>query len=159
GAAPTNVSADNMQGNSKVGRAVYKGHARLWQGESTKDADTIELQRDSRILIATGNGRGGVLQAPSPANASSPTKKTPQLWYIFASNLTYWDKENRAHLQKDVTVQSTDQKIRSSEMDIYFTRGNAPNGASSGAALGSQQISRAVGTGGVTVDQGQRRAT
>ncbi|HJZ64170.1 MAG TPA: LptA/OstA family protein [Candidatus Acidoferrum sp.] len=159
GAAPTNVSADNMQGNSKAGRAVYKGHARLWQGESTMDADTIGLQRDARVLNATGNVRAVFLEAPSPASTSQPTKKAPQPWYIFAANLTYWDKENRAHLEKDVTVQSTDQKIRSSAMDIYFTKRNGPGNTNSGTAPGVQQISRAVATGGVTVDQGQRRAT
>jgi hypothetical protein len=47
-------------------------------------------------------------------------------------------------------------------MDLYFTRGgNASASASTGTAAnsGAQQISRAVGTGGVIVDQGGRRAT
>ncbi|HWZ98501.1 MAG TPA: LptA/OstA family protein [Candidatus Dormibacteraeota bacterium] len=162
GAAPANITSDTLQGNSKTGRALYKGHARLWQGESTMEADLIELQRDARTLNATGNVRAVFLQTPTPVVATTtttttaaPTKKAPQLWYIFASNLTYWDKENRAHLEKDVTVQSTDQKIHSAAMEIYFTRANSANGS----AVGAQQISRAVGTGGVTVEQGQRRAT
>jgi len=155
GSAPTNLSADSMQGNSRIGRAVYKGHARLWQNESTMDADTIELQRDARTLTATGNVRAALLQVPSNRNAGQTAKKAPQLWYIAAANLKYWDRENRAHLEKDVTVQSTDQKTRSSAMDLYFARGN---GAGNGAGA-AQQISRAVGTGGVTVEQGQRRAT
>jgi lipopolysaccharide export system protein LptA len=99
--------------------------------------------------------RAVLLQAPANgANPQSP-KKTPQLWYIAAASLVYWDKENRAHLEKDVTVQSTDQKIRSAAMDLYFTRA----GAASAGVSGAQQISRAVGTGGVTVEQGKRRAT
>jgi lipopolysaccharide export system protein LptA len=155
GASATNVTGDTMQGNSKAGRALYKGHARLWQGESTMEADTIELLRDTRVLNAKGNVRAVFLQAPTATNASQTPKKAPQLWYIFANSLTYWDKENRAHLEKEVTVQSADQKIRSAAMEIYFTRGSsAPAGA-----LGAQQISRAVGTGGVTVEQGKRRAT
>ncbi len=154
GVAPTNITADTMQGNSKAGRALYKGHARLWQGESTMEADAIELQRDARVLNATGKVRAVFLQAPTAA-AAGQTAKKPQLWYIFANSLTYWDKENRAHLERDVTVQSTDQKIRSAAMEIYFTRGNAANSGT----LGAQQISRAVGAGGVTVDQGKRRAT
>lgn len=154
GSAPANISADSMQGNSKTGRAVYKGHARLWQNESTMDADAIELQRDARTLNATGNVRAVLLQAPATANASQQ-KKGSQLWYISAASLKYWDKENRAHLEKDVTVQSADQKIRTSAMDLYFVRGRGPGNGTPGA----QQISRAVGTNGVTVEQGQRRAT
>lgn len=160
GTAPANITSDSLQANSKTGRALYKGHARLWQGESTMDADSIELQRDARILNAVGTVRAVFMQAPRAQEAAttvpvSSTKKSPQLWYIFANNLTYWDKENRAHLEKDVNVQSTDQKIHSAAMEIYFTRGNAANGG----APGAQQISRAVGTGGVTVEQGGRRAT
>jgi lipopolysaccharide export system protein LptA len=160
GTVPANITSDTLQANSKNGTALYKGRARLWQGESTMDADSIELQRDARILIATGNVRAVFLQAqqaitPPTTPTAAPTKKSPQLWHIFASNLTYWDKENRAHLEKDVTVQSTDQKIHCAAMEIYFTRGNSGNGN----APGTQQISRAVGTGGVTVEQGLRRAT
>jgi hypothetical protein len=47
-------------------------------------------------------------------------------------------------------------------MDLYFTRGGiASASASAGPAAnaGALQISRAVGTGGVIVDQGGRRAT
>jgi len=29
---PANITADHLQGNSKTGRALYTGHARLWQG-------------------------------------------------------------------------------------------------------------------------------
>jgi lipopolysaccharide export system protein LptA len=157
GAAPTNVTGDTLQGNSKTGRALYKGHARLWQGESTMDADAIELLRDTRVLNATGKVRAVFLQAPSAAAANQTVKK-PQLWYVFASSLTYWDKENRAHLEKDVIVQSTDQKMRTTAMDIFFTRASSTNNGSTTGTPGAQQISRAVGTGGVTVEQGPRRA-
>ena len=40
-------------------------------------------------------------------------------------------------------------------MDLYFTRGPSPPQP---GVLGAQQISRALGTGGVTVDEGTRRA-
>jgi lipopolysaccharide export system protein LptA len=155
GTAPANITADALQANSKTGRALYRGHARLWQRESTLEADSIELQRDARLLNAVGNVRAVFVRAPANNAAIQTPKKTPQLWYVSAANLTYWDKENRAHLEKDVTVQSGDQKILSAAMDLNFTRAE---GATSGAP-GAQQISRAIATGGVTVQQGQRRAT
>jgi lipopolysaccharide export system protein LptA len=155
GSAPANISSDSMQANSKTGRAIYKGHARLWQNESTMDADNIELQRDTRTLNATGNVRAVLLQAPPTGTTAPQAKKAAPVWYVSAASLKYWDKENRAHLEKDVTVQATDQKIRTAAMDLYFARGNSGGNN----APGAQQISRAVGTGGVTVEQGQRRAT
>jgi lipopolysaccharide export system protein LptA len=73
------------------------------------------------------------------------------LWHVSSGTLTYWDAESRAHLEKNVVVQSEDQRMRGPVLDLYFTHGEGNGGAS--------QISRAVGTGGVIVEQGDRRGT
>ena len=80
------------------------------------------------------------------------------MWHASADALTYWDMENRAHLERKVVVQSAEQRIRAAALDIYFTRSAAGTNGSS-ATLGSQQVSRVVGTGGVIVEQEGRRAT
>jgi lipopolysaccharide export system protein LptA len=148
---PANLSADRMRANSKTGRAVYTGHARLWQGASVMEAQTIELLRPTRVLNATGNVRAVFPQAPqlgaSPGSAP--------VWHVSSGLLTYWDTENRAHLEKDVYVQSADQKMRSPQLELFFTR----TGADKQGNGGTSQISRAVGTGGVVVEQGDRRGT
>jgi lipopolysaccharide export system protein LptA len=181
---PANITSDTLQANSKAGRALYSGHARLWQGDSVLEANSIELLRDTRILNAVGNVRAVFPQAPgqsgSPSadpvadrdsaqrtrqiNASQPAAngKKSHLWHVACGTLTYWDKEGRAHLQQDVVVQSAEQRMLAPALDLFFTRGaqagpNPSAGASSSA--GAQQISRAVGTGGVTVEEGGRKAT
>ncbi len=84
--------------------------------------------------------------------------------------MTYWDSENRARLERDVVVQSPDEKINSAVLDLYLTQASgarAGGGAGTEAAnpngsrmtVGAKQISRAVASGGVTVQQGERRAT
>lgn len=161
---PANISSDTMQGNSKTGRAVYSGHARLWQGDSVLEADSIELLRETKILNASGNVRAVFPQTPPPPSAvapQSPAKKTA-IWHVSSGTLSYNDTKDIAHLEKNVVVQSPDQRIRAPEMDLYFTRGanNSVSGSKvTPAKSGAQQISRAVGTGGVIVDQGSRRAT
>jgi lipopolysaccharide export system protein LptA len=168
-AAPANISADAMQANSKTGRALYTGHARLWQGDSVMEADSIELLREARVMNATGNVRAVFPQAPAQSHAQTVAvqagPKRPRLWHITAGTLMYRDAENRAHLEKNVVAQSAEQKMRAAAVDIYFTRAEKPNSnaanGSAGAnpAAGAQQISRAVGTGGVIVEQGTRKAT
>jgi lipopolysaccharide export system protein LptA len=171
--APANLSADSLRGNSKSGRALYSGHARLWQGESVLEADSIELLRMSRTLIAVGNVRGVFPQQAVPAEGgsrpNSPTvdsaqrvSKKAQLWHVSSATLTYYDLVSRAHLEKNVLVESSEQRMQCPLLDLYFTR-NAPaehsvSGAS-GASRGAQQISRAVGSGGVVVEEGGRKAT
>jgi lipopolysaccharide export system protein LptA len=157
-ASPANISSEAMQANSKTGRALYSRHARLWQGDSVLEADSIELLRDAKVLNAAGNVRAVFPQStPQPAGqalaAQAGTKK-PLLWHVTAETLTYSDVQNRAHLEKNVVVQSAEQKIRAAAMDLYFTGGGSAN-----SSAGAKQISRAVGAGGVIVEKGARKAT
>jgi lipopolysaccharide export system protein LptA len=170
---PANITSDTMQGNSKTGRAVYTGHARLWQGDSVLEADSIELLRETKVLNASGKVRAVFPQTPPPAHPGTLQSGTQQssarktiLWHVSSGTLTYNDSTNLAHLEKNVVVQSPDQKIRAPIMDLYFTRGanNSANTSTSSTkgiptTPGAQQISRAVGTGGVIVDQAGRHAT
>src|ERR1700733_12460032 len=195
--APANITADQLHGNSKSGRALYTGKARLWQGDSVLEADSIELLRDSHVLNAAGNVRAVFPQAagaptagssaqsaqsaklpsfnppPRPVTTSPGGPKKAQLWHTSSETLTYNDIEGTARLEKNVVVQSADQKMRGPVLDLYFTKAPASDAASAANAsdpaksnangapnspTGSRQISRAVGTGGVTVEEGDRRA-
>jgi len=168
-AVPANISADALQGNSKMGRALYTGHARLWQGDSVMEADSIELLREARVMNASGNVRAVFPQAAAPTQAQtmavSTGPKKARLWHVTAATLTYRDAESRAHLEKNVVAQSAEQTMRAAAVDLYFTRVEKPNSmgatgsASANAAPGAQQVSRAVGTDGVIVEQGTRKAT
>ncbi len=148
GSGPANLSSDRLDANTKTGRALYSGHARMWQGPSVLEADSIELLRDSRVVNAAGNVRGVFAQAA----AGDAGKKPLSLWHVSSGKLSFFDAESRARLEENVLVQSVDQKMRAPALDLYFTR------AAEGKAEGARQISRAVGTGGVVVEEGDRRA-
>jgi LPS export ABC transporter protein LptC len=166
---PANISAEAMQANSKTGRALYTGHARLWQGDSVMEADSIELLREARVMNAIGHVRAVFPQAagqlPAQTVAIQAGPKKPRLWHVTAGTLTYRDADNRAHLEKNVVAQSAEQIMHAAVVDLYFTRAGKPNSnaangsAAANPAAGAQQISRAVGTGGVIVQQGTRKAT
>src|SRR5579859_7550483 len=173
---PANITALTLQANSKTGRALYSGHARLWQGDSVLEAESIELLRPTRVLNAAGNVRAVFPQAagqsgakgtraadqqgpaltPVPVNALQTPPKKPQLWHASSGTLSYYDTENRAHLEQNVVVQSAEQRMHAPALDLFFTR-TGQNGSGS-ANTGAQQISRAVGTGGVVVEEGGRKA-
>ena len=80
---PAHISSANMVADTVGGRAIYSGKARLWQGDSIIQADTIELDRARRILIATGNVNaifpesrpaGGPGQGSAAKPASDPSR-------------------------------------------------------------------------------------
>lgn len=180
---PANITAEHMTGNTKTGRALYTGHARMWQGPSVLEAKSIELLRETRELRANGDVRAvfpqqssdakgsaagsgaksnvGVSSAKAPApaggakNGDSAGPKQPANWHITCGKLTYWDAENRAHLEQNVVAQSADERMRGPVLELYFTRAADAKPGTEGTA----QISRAVGTGGVVVEQGDRRGT
>src|SRR6202166_1842302 len=162
---PANITAEKMQANAKSGRALYSGHARLWQGDSVLEADSIELLQKSRQLNATGQVRSVFPQAAGHdsvgASETNKSSKKASLWHIASDTFAYMDLENRAHLEGNVVVQSDVRRMRSDLLDLYFTRANAAGSAekSSNGATGAQQISRAVGTGRVAVDEQTRKAT
>jgi lipopolysaccharide export system protein LptA len=162
---PANITAEKMQANAKYGRALYSGHARLWQGESVLEADSIELLQNSKRLNAVGKVRSVFPQAAGHdtigASATNKSSKKVSLWHIASDTFTYMDLENRAHLEGNVVVQSEVQRMRSDLLDLYFTRGNGADTAdkNSQSATGAQQISRAVGSGRVVVDEQTRKAT
>jgi lipopolysaccharide export system protein LptA len=161
---PASITAEKMQANAKTGRALYSGHARLWQGDSVLESDSIELLQKTKQLSAAGNVRAVFPQAAQreavnlPVD-SKPAKKT-NLWHLTSQTLTYQDLENRAHLEGNVVVQSETQRMRGGLLDLYFTRAK-PATADRGpnATLGAQQISRAAGAGGVIVEERNRKAT
>ncbi len=154
---PANISAARLQADSQTGRAVYTGRARLWQGDSVLEADSIELQRSARVLNASGNVRAVFPQAafsPEGRGTSRPAAPaagaSPAVWHMQSETLSYREGESRARLEGKVFAQSTAQSIRAESLDLFFSRSGDGGG---------QQLSRAVATGGVKVTQGARRGT
>jgi len=159
------ITSDHLVGNSATGRALYTGHARLWQGDSIMEADEIELNRPARQLDARGNVRAVFLATPSPTEglpaapaasgalgaAQGSAEKKPDLWHVRASTLTYYDAESRAHLDNGFTANSQDRSISGENCDIYFVPSTQrANGTSQG-------IDHAIARGHVVVHQDVRR--
>lgn len=160
GSGPAHISADSLMGSTTSGHVIYRGHARLWQGESVIDAEQIEIWRDEKKLQATGHV---VAVFPQEASeVSGPTRKTvsqtqgPTLWHITAPTLTYWSDQGKAHLEGGVTASSQEEQIVSRTLDVFIQ--NAPSQTVTGAGTsGHGQLRRALAKGAVVVRQGDRR--
>jgi lipopolysaccharide export system protein LptA len=168
GSDPSHITADHLMGNSLSGKALYTGHARLWQGDSTLEADEIELNRSARQLDARGSVRAVFLAvAASPTsstngtppaarvtNTSTPaTPAKPELWRVRSGTLTYWDAQSKAHLDKGFMAESTRSAIAGHSGDLFF----APS--ISGATASAQRLEHAVAVGNVTVRKDDTRGT
>jgi lipopolysaccharide export system protein LptA len=152
--SPGHISAEHLVADTARGHALYSGKARLWQGDSVIEADTVELDNPSHTLVARGHVRGVFPQAPRSAQGNPvprPAHAGAESSHASGEILTYWSAESRARLEQNAKVESAEGSITSSLMDLYF----APAGPGSGAL----QLNRAVATGGVTVLQEGRKGT
>jgi lipopolysaccharide export system protein LptA len=180
GTGPGHVSAQTLTGSTTSGHVTYTGHARLWQGESVLQANQIEVWRDEKKLVATGNvvavfpqAAGTQLKTPASPVPSAKTVSTatdpnaphgPTLWEIHAPLLTYWSDTGKAHLEGGVTANSQEGAMESKTLDVFLTPAPVQGGvqtASAGksSAAGARQLDHALALGGVTVRQGDRRGT
>jgi lipopolysaccharide export system protein LptA len=171
GSGPARISADHMVADTSTGHATYSGTARLWQGDSLVEANTIELNRATGALTATGRVHSVFPQARwapvgSPAATRSPAAKS-EYWHVEARRMTYDSQAGRGHLEGEVRAQCDEGTIRADQMDLFFAPAGASNGAAlsgstakplgdSTAGLGGKQLVRATADGHVIVDEEDR---
>ncbi len=149
------VSAAHLVADVARGHAVYSGGSRLWQGDSVIEADTVELDNPSHILVARGHVRGVFPQSSwtpkGGITASRPAHPGTELWHVRGGLLTYWEPESRARLEQDASAESAEGSIHANQIDLYFSTFTPASSA--------KQLSRAVATGDVSVRQEDRRGT
>jgi len=175
---PAHVSSDRLVVDTASGRAVYSGKARLWQGDSVIQADTIDLDRARHTLIATGNVRAVFPQArqtPPTGAGAGPGPAQRRFWRAEAGRMIYEEGERRARLERGARARSEEGSMRADRMDLFFaprpnssgpasggpgsTSGNPGPRAGLGTAFAGQELERAAGFGAVRVESGDRTGT
>ncbi len=158
GDGPAHILADHLQVNTSTSRAVYSGHARLWQGDALVQSDRMEIDQPTQVLTATGQVRATFLQTPwtGPPGGAAPAKPSGQLeyWRANAGRLTYASRDGRGHLEDHVLAKSDQGIMHADAMDLLF---GAPAVSPGTKIVDSRQLTHATGFGNVQVEQGERR--
>jgi len=148
-ATEANISANQMNGSSTTGHAVFSGHARLWQGGNVLQADTIEFWRNQKRAQARGNVVGAFPE-PLPSTAKTKSKVTaPTVWQVRAPKADYSGDAGKILLSGSVTAQSAEGSISSRTLTLFL----------SATANQQQKLQRAVAEGGVRIEQNGRIGT
>ena len=163
---PGRVSGDRLDANSATGHAVYSGNARLWQGDSIVQGDTIELDRQTHTLTAIGQVHAVFPQAAANA-APQPSRKRPakpEFWHAQGNHLIYQSDENRGRIEQKVRAHSDEGSMTADAIDFFFApaqnsaissanaTGKSFVGTPNGGATGEQLV-RASAFGNVNVEQ------
>jgi lipopolysaccharide export system protein LptA len=152
-AEPTHISSARMVADTAGGHAVYSGKARMWQGPSVIQADTIDLDRPERKLVATGH----VSTIFPQAGRASDGPFHPSFWRAEGGRLVYEEDRQHARLDQEAHAVSRDGSMQADQIDVFF----APRPGSTGLAssLESQQVQRAQGLGAVRIESAGRIGT
>jgi len=139
---PAHITAERLVATRETGQALYSGNARLWQGDSVIQAAEIDLQRNGRRLDARGS-----VTALFPETSAPGESRAALLWTVRAGSLSYFSEQGRAHLQRDVRVESSNGRIRAPRLDLFL----------SSPQRGARHLIRAEASGGATVQHSVRR--
>jgi lipopolysaccharide export system protein LptA len=151
GSGPAHISASSLSGNTAKGHLIYSGGARLWQGESVLEAETIELWRSEQRLEARDHVIALIPEVQKPGKSAPGAV----LWHVRAPKMGYWSGEGRARLEGGVSAESEQGSLYSRSLELFLAP--VETGAAQGAD-GQRRLARAVALGNVEVRQSTRRA-
>ena len=118
---PTNAMSDNMTYAGQAHRALYVGHARLWQGTTTVEADKVAVDDETGELVATGSARTSM----PVTQVNEKTKAKEQVLSRGSGGaFEYKDKERKAVYRKDDTkparLLGPEGDLQAATIEIYF---------------------------------------
>jgi lipopolysaccharide export system protein LptA len=153
---PIHVTARAMTAQRGTGLAHYTGDARLWQSANVVAASTIDFDRNSRNVLATGDKNRRVATVLTQKDKSGKTSPIN----VTSATLTYSDNQRLAQFDGNVLVRSPDGTLNANHVDVYLkpAAGGAQPHPSPSPSQASQ-VDTMVAGGNVVLQQPTRRGT
>ncbi|HVB08137.1 MAG TPA: LptA/OstA family protein, partial [Candidatus Acidoferrales bacterium] len=156
-AGAANISADQMNGSSVPGHAVFSGHVKFWQDGDVLQAQAIELWRGENRAEASGNVVGAFAETPPNAAKAKSKVSAPTVWQVRAPKAVYSGNiakagemvSGKVELTGGVTARSGQGSIASRTLTLYL----------SGAGGQQEKLQSAIAEGGVRIEQKGRIGT
>lgn len=126
---PVNVIADTLTYDEAARKGVYTGKARLWQGDTVVQADTITLDETSGDLSAKGNvvttlplapEAGETPAQPAPAKGKATTAG-PTI--LRAGTFVYRDEARRAVYDSKAQMNGEQGDLRAEHIELLLKPG------------------------------------
>jgi LPS export ABC transporter protein LptC len=139
---PVHVTAESLDYDGGVSRAVYKGGARLWQGETSIKAGTITLDDKAGDLSASGS-----VATTTMLEQVGKDKNRERVRSIGTSkNFSYEDEIRRATYTGDAHLVGPQSDMTAARIELYLR----PSG---------DELERAEGYDDITLREQNRRTT
>jgi lipopolysaccharide export system protein LptA len=110
GDPPVRATAARMSTSDRNSRIRYEGAAVLWQGDNRVEGETIEIERRSGILLASGDVSTTLREAGKNA-----------ITLVRAASMIYRDKDRVVFYDGGVTMTRPQLRVRSRKLRAYLS--------------------------------------
>jgi lipopolysaccharide export system protein LptA len=119
---PLLAQAGKMETSNDNRKVRYDGGALMWQGANRIQAETIDLDRDKRILIADGKVVTNLWEGPKPGPKEDPKKKAaaPLLTEVRAARMVYTELDRLALYTGGTTMNRAGLNVKSQELRAWL---------------------------------------
>jgi lipopolysaccharide export system protein LptA len=144
---PLEGTADRMQTSNRNQRIHYESNAVVWQGPNRIRGDVIDIDRNARTLVATGNVRSRFVDRRSdPGSKSAPATPArtgpPTFITVDAAKLVYVDKDRLAHYTGGARLLRPGMDVKAEEIRAFLNDTKAQSSLDRAYADGKVEILR-----------------
>jgi len=115
--APVFIAADRAVVRHREGAARYEGNARAWQDDNFVRADKIELDKNERMMIATGSVDSALYSVEREIEKG---RKEVVPIFATADQMTYHDGTRAVHYEGKVKIRQGSDRIDSALADAVM---------------------------------------
>jgi LPS export ABC transporter protein LptC len=116
---PVNVMSDSLTYEEAARRGVYKGKpARLWQGDTVIQSETITLDETKGDLSASGK----VLTTLMIGRSRLPSETAPPPTIARAGSFVYADQDRRAHYETGAQMNGEQGNVHADAITMFLSR-------------------------------------
>lgn len=114
---PVNVTSNRLEYDGAAGHAVYSGNARLWQGDTSVDADTIVVDDKTGNLEGHGTVRTTMLiEEPD----SKPDKKGATTTVGTSDTFLYDDAKRLATYTTNAHIVGNERDVTGDKIELFL---------------------------------------
>jgi lipopolysaccharide export system protein LptA len=142
---PIQAKADRMNSTGDNRQIQYIGHAVAWQGANRIEADRIDIDRDKRVMRASGSVVSQFVDKPKTGKDGKPVaQQTTVFTVVRAPRMVYTEETRLAHYQGGAVLNRPNLTVKAREIKAYLKDANDNSDSS---------LDRAVADGSVVVVQ------
>lgn len=118
--APVFITSKDLHIFNARGEAIYTGDARAWQDDNFVSAEKLELFRDNRKMVATGNVSSALYQAKKGLSETGKNNQSSVPIFATADAMNYSDKDRMAEYKGSVKMKQATETLEANQVKIFL---------------------------------------